>query len=505
MTGAHSMLTDVLREPVKALLSSIRRQREFWKRRRTIREKSSKTLSRRVGMIQDQPTILDEDGWDIEDSLLSDSDFHEVADLAEAENLVTFKAKWRRTIMFCFFLMGIAMNIPFASISLFADYFLEKYNGFTILNGSVTLWPVLLSAYNLPGLPGLLLQLKVDGAITNYVGRIRAYRWRLFSCLCSLLLIILFLGFSQGSRNLGSPTSLIVATTLVGIFQGLAYGWFFQLASLYPFNCTSTLLAGNGMATVVSLLVTLALTNFSLDVKHLPTESVQIYFGCTAICIFIGIVALGFTLTKLNVEGYIGEGKDYEHLLPMSDVPGEVPRQYNWKHSIQIAWPSLLACFIVSVCYVSVTGLLPLTPVAARRDVKNMFTIIMYTSLLSLFVGNEVSVFITCIRSQMVLLCLSIIRAPILPLFIAYDAESFFHNDYFVYLVVFLFILSGAYLNALAYRAGALRDSKAFREIVISFMNISLYCGVYVGLLISYLTPWLLERYFGLFSNAQSQ
>ena len=28
---------------------------------------------------------------------------------------------------------------------------------------------------------------------------------------------------------------------------------------------------------------------------------------------------------------------------------------------------------------------------------------------------------------------LSIIRAPILPLFIAYDAESFFHNDYFVW------------------------------------------------------------------------
>ena len=27
-------------------------------------------------------------------------------------------------------------------------------------------------------------------------------------------------------------------------------GWFFQLASLYPFNCISTLLAGNGMATI---------------------------------------------------------------------------------------------------------------------------------------------------------------------------------------------------------------------------------------------------------------
>lgn len=67
--------------------------------------------------------------------------------------------------------------------------------------------------------------------------------------------------------------------------------------------------------------------------------------------------------------------------------------------------------------------------------------------------------------------------------------------------MVFVFIFSGAYLNALAYRASALRESKLFKERVVSFMNISLYCGVYVGLLISYFTPWIMQRLFGMSPN----
>jgi len=478
LTGAHSILNDSLRGPAREQLNTALQPRETLKRRDSLGTEWQALIA--AGDVEEEPCI------------------------DKAAAFATGRTEWRRTILFCFFLMGIAMNIPFASISLVSDYFLQRYRYFTILQGCVTLWPILLSAYNLPGLPVLLLQLKFDASLTKRFGRIPAYRWRLLSCLCSLLAILLFLALSQsqGLESSAALTSLIVATTLVGIFQGLAYGWFFQLASLYPFNCISTLLAGNGMATIVSLLVTLVQTNCTLDVTQLSEVGIQVYFFSTAFWVFLGVIAAVITLTKLNVENYIGDVQDYKQLsVPTTDKTSLLEKVYTSKDAIRITWPSLLACFIVSVCYVAVTGLLPLTPVAAQRDVKNMFTIIMYTSLLSLFIGNEISVFITCIRSQAVVLLLSVLRAPVLPLFVAYDAETFFHNDYVVYAVVFVFIFSGAYLNALAYRASALRESKLFKERVVSFMNISLYCGVYVGLLISYFTPWIMQRLFGMSPN----
>ena len=49
---------------------------------------------------------------------------------------------------------------------------------------------------------------------------------------------------------------------------------------------------------------------------------------------------------------------------------------------------------------------------------------------------------VLCFRLILNLLCrmlmfhrLSVLRAPVLPLFVAYDAETFFHNDYVVSLL----------------------------------------------------------------------
>ena len=78
-------------------------------------------------------------------------------------------------------------------------------------------------------------------------------------------------------------------------------------------------------------------------------------------------------------------------------------------------------------------------------------SILLYAGSISVFIGNELSVFIRLFSTPLRLLIATILRSGLFVLAVLYAKYQFFLNNGFIVAIVVLFNVSGAYLTSRAY------------------------------------------------------
>ena len=121
-------------------------------------------------------------------------------------------------------------------------------------------------------------------------------------------------------------------------------------------------------------------------------------------------------------------------------------------------------------------------------------TVILYASAISLFLGNEASVFIRLFKTPAVLFVVVFLRSLLFPFVICYSVFKFWLSDGFIIFILCLFNFMGGYCSSRVYELSSSAVKGEAKQAKASlWLNVSLYIGSYVGLSVPFWLPLLLK------------
>eukprot|EP01120_Amphizonella_sp_Union-15-10_P004666 TRINITY_DN1531_c0_g1_i1.p1 TRINITY_DN1531_c0_g1~~TRINITY_DN1531_c0_g1_i1.p1 ORF type:complete len:439 (-),score=48.24 TRINITY_DN1531_c0_g1_i1:136-1452(-) len=368
----------------------------------------------------------------------------------------------------CFAFCGLTMSLCWGSMSFAVTFWIRIFGE--------SIWPAFILAYNLPGLPILFLQMFTDPSIDKKFQLFNVFLLRngitltLLSFMCFAIPILIYLHIQS---------VMIVAVTFIGILVGAGSGWLFSMGSLFPPRCTSYILIGQGIATLIFLGTTNA---FRLSI-YLP-NNILLYFGIPGIVSTIGLIFFAI-LMKSNVAQESLSQDIINYSSDKDSIQSDLKDNNTNASSIsvlKIIWPTGLSIVLTNFTIVGAVSLI--TKVPAAHGNPDFTTIILYVSSFATLVGNELGVLLDgtkILSTQVQLLIFTIVRFFMFPLMILYVRFKPFLNDYAFYCFIGVFAMTGSYCNSRCY---SLAGKYAGRHLAASaslWMNILLYAGVYIG------------------------
>lgn len=180
----------------------------------------------------------------------------------------------------CFALCGMGATVAYTAI-------LSSLVWYKALFGPSIFLLLNISVYA-PALPVMLLQNSFDENYNAKHGVRNAYRFRVSFCFAGLVCVLsLFAAVRPKSSSM-----IVLATLVVGLFAGVAYGTFYQIISLMPDpRCNAVFAMGYQGVGLLVLAVGLA-SGFNQDAAEgaaVPMSEVGSFFGG---CAFIQLVCL---------------------------------------------------------------------------------------------------------------------------------------------------------------------------------------------------------------------
>jgi hypothetical protein len=269
------------------------------------------------------------------------------------------------------------------------------------------------------------------------------------------------------------------------------------------------LLAGNGLATIILLLI----DEFLHMNKCSSIRPVLLtHFLIAATLIFIGIIALLVVLShptsrRIFERSRVVANEDEDSLsasVNLStpdaldnvdsidqqlhiDSPNENPQKLSLFDIFKKIWRCAMSALIINITLVGVAGVVQLIKSSSNND--NLPEIIQYVSAIATFVGNQLCVMVKPTPSQKALFWIVVVRFFVFPYLVVYITTDFFHNDIFITTLLGVFAVSGGYLNSLSYKLSTVGISEVYHSKVSLLVNICLYLGVYGGIGTAFVLP----------------
>eukprot|EP01113_Clastostelium_recurvatum_P008940 TRINITY_DN14261_c0_g1_i1.p1 TRINITY_DN14261_c0_g1~~TRINITY_DN14261_c0_g1_i1.p1 ORF type:complete len:537 (+),score=88.66 TRINITY_DN14261_c0_g1_i1:41-1612(+) len=422
-------------------------------------------------------------------------------------------------IFLCFFLGGVALNMTWNAFAFIVPYWLLHYDA--------NIWRDFVVCYNAPGFPILIIQLLTDEKIAKKFGTRNSYLIRLGITFLLVAVLAGVIPLTQKGQSF-DRTGMLIFTTLVGIAVCSGHGWVYSIASYYPQQAVAYLAAGGGAATILLIGLTLAL-------RYPDDESVmQLFTYCepvfaVALLGTVFLLAMLFTpksneiLSRVDSEicgvlptlGSInpshggmmslgGHGDDDSDVPSSSDsslsgvydagqdhmLKEKTPNPLETPGPIlKYIWSPVISIFLLLFSIVAAVALVPTIP-SASGDPK-FPSYILYIGSVFGFIGNELAVYVKVMNGKVALLVFSVLRFLMLPFFLFYSTTRFWLSDIFILCVLGVFGATGAFGVSKAYTICSQSVSVSRQASASNYLNIALYIGVYFGLAVPYLMPYI--------------
>ena len=398
-------------------------------------------------------------------------------------------SSWFENVGFC--IIGLALSLLWGSISFQASLY-------DVLFGKGT-WSLMIVCYNAPGIVALLFQLATDEAFQARASR-KSTLWSVRVGLSLALMAALAAAFPFILKT-GIRAALLFFVGVVGIAVGLAHGWLYSAAALFPPQATSYLLVGSGVSTLMLAALQLGLhlddsvsflENFSLYLAYyLPTAGI-IALGLFLATIFFRIPSVVQMIDAPSTDSTLALMDDSDEesrtaLLASNSVnadnePTAKGVRISVAREIILPMATILICTFLQISMVSLVLHVPNQGPASF----NLPGVLLWTTSIASLLGSELQSFWSPFSSSRSLFAAACVHFLMLPFIIVYSLLRFWVNNVFTILFMALMIGTNGFLISDSYRMsfelsnGSQDKQRAHVGQIL--MNVALYVGVYLGM-----------------------
>jgi len=275
---------------------------------------------------------------------------------------------------------------------------------------------------------------------------------------------------------------MFIYTAVVGSIVGLAHGWVYSLASLFPSSkYTAMILVGSGLSTIV-----VAVLQLSFNVTE---HYVEFYVPLAVVSLILGIgpafilkKGIPVRLNRLTLDEPSGNSMK-EEITQLIKNEDDFPLTRG--QVLTMTLPQQISVFLNLWGVVGVNSILFWIP---YPELPKAPLYIMWATSIAVFVGSELGSIFKLINRPILLMVWSILLFLAFVFIICYGLFRFWINNAFIITVCTIFSIANSYLLSSCYRLSNFKLPSLNHSTAQLFVNISLYVGVYFGMTTPY---WL--------------